>query len=272
MSIFTKHALLAVVVMIFAVLVVFPLYILCKISLSEPTEIFAERPPYLIRNITTEHFKDVLCSGRSFFDPLAKSAATALFASICALILSVPAAYAISKFDYRLRYTALLMIFLTRMIPEISIALPVSIRFLSLGLYDSVAGLTLAHTIRIAPVTCFILVGVFSSFPEELEKQARIDGYSRLGALRVIILPLSAGGVAVAGIFSFLLSWDEFIYAAYLSLARPTMPLKMYYYVSRGDLFYSATYAVLITIPVLILALFVQKFIKPGYLSGAIKG
>jgi trehalose transport system permease protein len=87
-----------------------------------------------------------------------------------------------------------------------------------------------------------------------------------------VVLPLSMTGIAVAALFSFLLSWDEFIYASYLTLAKVTMPLKVYYYVARGNLFFSATYAVIITIPVLILTFALQKYIRPEYLSGAVKG
>ena len=188
------------------------------------------------------------------------------------LIISLPAAYAISKFNYKLRYALVLLMFLTRMIPEISIALPVSISFITLGLFDTTIGLVLAHMIKILPVCCFILVGTFSALPSELERQALIDGCTRSGAIMKVVLPLSLGGIAVAGIFSFLLSWDEFIYASYLTLTQPTLPLKMYYYIARGDIFYSATYAVIITVPVILLTLGLQKYIRPGYLSGAIKG
>jgi len=257
---------------IFILLLIFPLYILLKISVSVPQDIFAQKPAYLIRHFTATHFKDVFVSGSTFYSPLRKSLITAFLASISALLISIPAAYAISKFDYRIRYALVLVIFMTRMVPEVSIALPVSITFIKMGFFDTIIGLSLAHLIRILPVSCFILVGVFSGFPVELERQARIDGCSRIKALVKVVLPLSLGGIAVAGIFSFLLSWDEFIYASYLCLANPTMPLKMYYYISRGDIFYSATYAVIITIPVLILSFVFQKYLKPGYFSGAMKG
>ncbi len=260
------------IVIIFILLLLFPLYIMFKISMSAPSDIFTEKPPYLIKHFTFSHFRDVFVSGDSLFSPLKKSLITAFLASLLALLIAIPAAYAISRFDYRIRYALVLVIFMTRMIPEVSIALPVSISFIRMGLFDTIAGLILAHLIRILPITCFILVGVFSGFPPDLEKQARIDGCSRLKALIKIILPLSLGGITVAGIFSFLLSWDEFIYASYLCLAEPTMPLKMYYYISRGDLFYSATYAVIITMPVLFLSFVFQKHLKPGYLSGAMKG
>lgn len=260
------------VVIILAALVLFPLYILFKMSVSVPSEVFTQNPPYLVRNPTLAHFRDVLASGSSFFLPLRKSLVTAVAASILSLLISIPAAYAVSRFDYRIRYGLVLLLFMSRMIPEVSIALPISISFIKMGLFDTTAGLTLAHLIRILPVSCFILVGTFSAFPVELERQARIDGCSRARALIKVVLPLTLGGITVAGIFSFLLSWDEFIYASYLCLAGPTMPLKMYYYVSRGDIFYSATYAVIITIPVLLMTFALRRYIRPEYLSGAMKG
>lgn len=267
-----KQIAIFLIVIIFTALLVFPLYIMLKISVSEPVDIFSSHPPYLIENFTFSHFRDIFTSGRTFFLPLIKSILVALWATMLSLFIGIPAAYAISKFNYRIRYLLVLLIFFARMMPEIAIALPISIGFIKIGLFDTTFGLALAHLIRILPVTCFILVGVFSGIPKDLEKQARIDGCSKLRALTWIILPLSTGGITVAGIFSFLLSWDEFIYASYLTLAQPTMPLKMYYYISRGDIFYSATYAIIITLPVLILTFIFQKYIRAEYLSGAIKG
>ncbi|KPK99207.1 MAG: sugar permease [Omnitrophica WOR_2 bacterium SM23_72] len=267
-----KQASFLIVILIVAILLLFPLYILFKISLSTAQDIFVQRPPYLIRHFTWDHFRDIFSSGVTLLGPLQKSLVTAFLTSILSLVIGVPAAYAISRFHFRIRYALVLLIFMTRMIPEVSIALPISITFIKMGLFDTTLGLILAHLVRILPISCFILISVFSAFPAELEKQALIDGASRLGAFIKVVMPLTLGGISVAGIFSFLLSWDEFIYASYLTLAKPTMPLKMYYYIARGDIFSSATYAVLITLPVLILTLALQKYIKPDYLAGAIKG
>jgi trehalose transport system permease protein len=272
MSRYLKFLALLLIVFMLVALVVFPLYIMFKISVSAPEDIFTPKPAYLIKHFSFQHFYRVFSSGSAFLSPLKKSLITGFLVSILSLLISIPAAYAISRFGFKLRYGLILAIFMTRMIPEVSIALPISISFIKLGFFDTTLGLVLAHLIRILPISCFILVGVFSSFPRELEKQARIDGASRLQAFTKVVMPLSMGGISVAAIFSFLLSWDEFIYASYLCLAEPTMPLKMYYYISRGDIFSSATYAVIITLPVLILTLALQKYIKPDYLSGAIKG
>jgi trehalose transport system permease protein len=243
-----------------------------KISLSAPQDVFQERPPYGIGHVTLKHFRDVFASGSAFYQPLRKSLWTAIWASIISLLLATPAAYAIAQFRYQVRYALIMAIFLSRMIPEVSVALPIAVTFIKMGLFDTTLGLVLAHLIRTLPVSCFILVGVFGAFPRDLKNQARIDGYSRPKAVLTIVLPLSLTGISVAAIFSFLLSWDEFIYASYLCLAKPTMPLKVYYYVSRGNLFYSATYAVIITLPVLIMTFALQRHIRPEYLSGAVKG
>ncbi len=260
------------IALVFIAFSLFPLYIMLKTALSAPADVFTQRPPYLIEHFTWDHFRDVLTSGESFYGPLRKSLLTAFWATVLSLLIATPAAYAIARFHYRARYAIVLVIFMSRMIPEVSIALPVSIRFIELGLFDTTLGLVLAHLIRILPVSCFILVGVFSEFPRDIENQARIDGYSRVKAVTKVVLPLSLTGISVAGIFSFLLSWDEFIYASYLTLAEPTMPIKVYYYVTRGNLFHSATYAVIITLPVLVMTFALQRYIRPEYLSGSVKG
>jgi trehalose transport system permease protein len=258
--------------LLFAALLLFPLYIMFKISVSTPQDIFQANPPYWIEHFTLQHFLGVFASGEAFYGPLRKSLLTAAWVTILSLLIATPAAYGISRFDVRWRYGFVLLVFLSRMLPEVSIALPISIVFIRMGLFDTTAGLVLAHLIRVLPVSCFILISVFGEFPLTLEQQARIDGCSRLRAIRKVVLPLSLTGLVVAGLFSFILSWDEFIYASYLTLAEPTMPIKMYYYISRGNIFSSATYAVIITIPVLILTFGLQRYIKPEYLSGSVKG
>ncbi len=258
--------------LLFLVLMVFPLYIMLKTSVSPPQEVFRPRPSYGISAWTGEHYARVFASGETFYGPLRKSIITACAVTVLSLFISIPAAYATARFPVRIRYVLVLLMFVGRMMPEVSIALPIAIRFIQMGLYDTIPGLVLAHLIRVLPVSAFILVSVFGAMPPELEEQARIDGCTRLQAIRRVVLPLSLPGVAVAALFAFLLSWDEFIYASYLTLSRPTMPLQMYYYVSRGSLFHAATYAVLITVPVLLATFALQRYIKPEYLAGAVKG
>lgn len=108
--------------------------------------------------------------------------------------------------------------------------------------------------------------------PLELEEAAEIDGAGRMNILRKVSMPLALPGIAVAGIFSFLFSWDEFIYALYLSFTQKTLPLMVYYYINRASWFDSATVAAIITIPVLVVTFFLQRYLKTEYLAGAVKG
>jgi trehalose transport system permease protein len=114
-------------------------------------------------------------------------------------------------------------------------------------------------------------VGTFETIPVDLEEAAAVDGCHRVGVLTRVVLPLAAPGVAVAALFAWLESWNEFTYALYLSLTENTLPLQVYYYVTRGNWFDAATYATLLTVPVIIVTAWLQRYLKAGLLAGAIK-
>ena len=269
-----KQAIYIIFLLLMTVLVClyfFPLYILFKVAFSAPIDLFSKNPPYLIQHFTWQHFTHLLTSGTWFWQPILKSVIVALGTTGLSVLIAAPAAYAISRLEPKWRMALMIAIFTSRMLPEISIALPITIRFIKWGLFDTPLGLILAHMIKTLPVCCFILVNVFSQYPKDIIQQAKVDGCSEWSAFHKIVLPSSITSIAVAGMFAFLLSWDEFIYASYLTLKQPTMPLRMYYYVTRGNTFHAAAYAVMILVPVLIITLFMQKHIKAEYMAGAIK-
>ena len=241
-----------------------------KISLSPAEEVMTAHPHFFTKNPTLLHWREVLKS-KAIYRPLGKSMIVATLSMILTLAVAIPGAYGISRLPRHCQVFALAGIFFSRAFPEVSIALPIAIKFVSWNLIDTNIGLALAHVIRVLPIACWILIGVFQGIPKELEEQGQVDGCNKLGVLRKIILPLSMTGISVAAIFAWLFSWDEFTYALYLCLSEPTLPLKVYYYLNRGSWFLTATYATIITIPVIIITYSLQKFLKSGYLSGAIK-
>jgi len=251
--------------------IIFPIYIMVKISVSPPSEVMTQHPSFLTKDPTLDHWKEVLRGG-AIRQPLRKSLTVAFITTLLTLLLAVPGAYGISRLPKRWRYTALLALFSTRAFPEVSIALPMAIQFVKWNLVDNEVGLSLAHMVRVLPIATWILVGVFRSIPKELEEQAEIDGCTRLGTLQKIVTPLSLGGVSVAAIFSWLFSWDEFTYALYLCLSQPALPLNVHYYINRGNWFLTATYATVITVPAIFITYSLQKFLKAGYTAGAVKG
>ncbi|MCG0276892.1 MAG: ABC transporter permease subunit, partial [Thermosediminibacteraceae bacterium] len=114
--------------------------------------------------------------------------------------------------------------------------------------------------------------GTFETIPKDLEEAAMVDGAGKIESLLKVIMPLALPGIAVAAIFVWLNSWNEFTYALYLTVSERTLPLQTYYYVVRGGWFDAATYATILTLPVMVVTFFLQRYMKGGYLSGAVKG
>jgi trehalose transport system permease protein len=256
---------------IVVLLTLFPIYLMLKISLSPPQEVLTPHPSIGVHGITPEHWKTILNS-EALWPSLAKSLAVATWTMLAAIGLAVPAAYVMSRLSPGWKYGLVLILFASRMVPEVGIALPVAVRFLEWGLLDTQLGLALAHLIKTLPFVAWILVGTFETIPVEVEEAAQVDGCHRLGVLARVVFPLALPGVAVAALFAWLESWNEFTYALYLSLAENTLPLQTYYYVTRGSWFDAATYATLLMVPVLAMTACLQRYLKAGYLAGAVKG
>jgi trehalose transport system permease protein len=266
-----KRIIIGLIIVLILLWFIFPLYLMIKISISPPQEVLTQHPSFFVDHPTLRHWQKVFRT-KMIWQPLSKSLIVAFMTSIVTLGIAVPGAYGISRFPRKWQYISIMVIFFTRMFPEVGIALPIAIKFVNWNLIDTNIGLTLAHVIRVLPIATWILVGIFQTIPKDLEEQALVDGSSKYGVLKKVILPLSLGGISVAAIFSWLFSWDEFTYALYLCLSKPTLPLKVYYYINRGSWFLTATYATIITIPVVIVTYSLQRFLKAGYISGALKG
>lgn len=250
---------------------VFPLYILFKVSVSQPRDVLAQHPPFWIHHFTWEHWLSILQWDR-ILSPLIMSLTSATGVAAGCILLATPAAYSIARLPRGPRYTLVLALLFTRMFPEVTIATPIAARFLSWGLSDSAIGLILAQMIRNLPFVAWILVGTFEAIPTDLEEASMVDGASRIGTLLRVVMPLALPGIAVAAIFAWLDSWNDLLWAIYLLLSNFSLPRLTYYYASRGSFFDVATFSVLLTIPVFIVTLFLQRYIRTGYLSGAVKG
>lgn len=248
-----------------------PLYVLFKVSVSTLADATAPRPSYFIENLTWANWERLLTWSR-IGPPLQHSLIVATGTAIAAIIIASPAAYVISRLPRNTRYLVVLGILFTRMFPEVIIATPIASNFFSWGLNDTNLGLIMAHLIRALPLVTWILVGTFEVIPRDLEEASAVDGASKVTTLIRIVLPLGLSGIAVAGIFAWLDSWNDLLYAIYLFLTQRTLPLEIYYYANRGTVTDVATYSMIMTIPVVIITLFMQRWIRSGYLSGAVKG
>jgi len=254
-----------------AFLLLLPLYVLFKVSVSTLADATAPHPSYLPHNITWDNWRR-LAQWDNVGPPLKNSLTVAFGTAAAAIVIAAPAAYVISRMSREIRYAVVLGLLFTRMFPEVIIATPIASNFFKWGLNDTDLGLILAHLIRALPLVAWVLVGTFEVIPVELEEASAVDGSGKIGTLIKVVIPLAAPGLAVAAIFAWLDSWNDLLYAIYLFLSQKTLPLQTYYYANRGSATDVATFAVILTVPVILFTLFLQRWIRSGYLSGAVKG
>lgn len=256
---------------VFCTITLAPLLVLLKVSISAPQDIMTGHPPFLIYHPTFEHWARIL-NAETLLNPARHSLVVATGTAVLAVLIAAPAAYVISRLPRAWRYGLILALLFTRMFPDVAIAMPVAITFLKLGLNDTDLGLILAHLVPNLPFVAWILVGTFETIPREIEEASFVDGNGKVGTLARVVMPVAAPGIAVAALFAWLASWNDLVYAIYLFLGERTLPLMTFYYSNRGSVFDTATFAVLLTIPVMVVTLALQRYVEAGTLSGAIKG
>lgn len=252
-------------------LVMFPIYLVFMVSFAPGSALFGERPDLFITEPTLQWWRRVI-EGGDLIPPLIKSLVVASVTTLLAIVIASPAAYVISRLRPALRYTIVIGLLVTRMFPEFTIGISVATRFAKFGLVDDYVGLILAHLIGSLPFIAWILVGTFETVPVDLEEAAQIDGASRLGTLIRVVFPIAAGGIAVASLFVWLYSWNEFLYARLLTTNQNTLPLQVFQAIDRGSVQQMATVAAVLTLPILLVVYFLQRYLRPGALAGAVKG
>jgi len=196
----------------------------------------------------------------------------ATLATLLSLLLAVPAAYAMSRFVMK---KSAVLVLLARVIPGVSLLVPWYFVFSNMRIVGTYTPLVLSHMFVSLPLILYIMMSFFDSLPEELEEQAQVDGLTPIGAFLRITLPLSVPGIATASILSFIFSWNNFMFALVLSGASTkTLPVAIFDFVGYASIDWGGLMAaaVVVTIPIMVIALFTQKYIVSGLTAGATKG
>lgn len=227
---------------------------------------------YLFRfDATSKNYRD-LFSNYNFFRPILNSFIIALISTGLSLVLALPASYGIARFG--MKKTSLLLL-VVRMIPAITFLVPWFVIFTFIGIVDTHFGLILAHMVVALPFIIWIMVPFFESLPKELEESAAVDGSTRFNSFLKIILPISGPGIVTSAILSFVFSWNNFMFGIILSGRNTkTLPVAIYGFISYTDINWGGLMAgsVVVTIPVIVISLFLQKYIIKGLTAGAVKG
>jgi multiple sugar transport system permease protein len=188
------------------------------------------------------------------------------------LLIGLPAAYSIARFGQK---KLLMLILVARLMPGISFLMPWYIIFSRLRLMDSYVALILSHILIVMPVVVWIMSAYFETIPVEMEASAMVDGATRQRAFISIILPLSMPGVVTATTLGFIFSWNNFMFAQVLSMAKTrTLPLAVYNFLSYAEVDWGGVMAAAVAIvtPAIILTMIFQKYVVKGLTVGAVKG
>ncbi len=259
------------------IVAVAPVYWMLTISLKSEIDQFATPPRWLGFTPTLEHYHDAFFV-RSFGQYLSTSAIVAVLSTCLALTLGTLAAYGLARFKLRgkLDQRLSLWILSTRMFPPIVTAVPLFLMMRDLRLLNTITSLVIVYTALNLPFVVWMMRGFFRELPKELEEAAMVDGDTRLGTLRRVILPLVTPGLAATAVFCLIVSWNEFLLALVLTQtdASMTLPVGIAGRVTQYEIKWGVMSAagVVAMIPILIFAMAVQRFLVRGLSLGAVKG
>ena len=194
---------------------------------------------------------------------------------VLSLIVGVPAAYALSRYNFKGKDAVAFNILSVTFAPPLLVIVPLSLLFHSLGLYDTYTGLILVYQLITLPLIVWIVRSYFDEIPVELENAMRLDGYSWLQTFRRIALPLAGPGVAAASLLAFIYAWNNFIFALILGSGNvEPVTVSALQFITESGIRYGNIAAAMIfsIVPTLILAISVQRYLVRGLSFGAIKG
>ncbi|UCG39789.1 MAG: carbohydrate ABC transporter permease [bacterium] len=233
--------------------------------------------PFLLNEPPTLEHLDLLINQTHFLKYLFNTLYVGAVVVLITLVVAVPAAYSLARWAGRWGETLGIGIFLTYLVPPTLLFIPMSRVISVLKLHESRWSLIVIYPTFTIPFCTWLLMGFFKSIPRDIEEQAQIDGYSRLGAMVKVVLPLSVSGLLTVVVFAFTLTMHEFIYAlAFISVsAHKTVSIGVPTELVRGDVFRWGSLmagALIPSLPVAVLyTFFLDRFIA-GFTLGAVKG
>ncbi len=259
-----------VLMAIVLIVMLFPFYWMILTSMRSQVDNTSPVPVWFFKPVLTNYINVI--RENDFLGYTWNSFVIAALSTGLGLLLGLPAAYSIARYKQN---GLALAILIARLTPYITYLVPWFLAFRALGLVDTYLALTLTHLIVGMPLIIWIMISFFEDVPVEMEEAAYVDGASKLGTFVRIVLPLSAPGTVAAAILAFIFSWNQFLFSLVLSgpNTRP-VPVAVFNFISYGQIDFGGlgAAAVLITLPVVLLTLLIQRWIVSGLTMGAVKG
>jgi len=265
-------------VLLFLFLLLFlPLYWLLITSIKPNQAAFKVPPDLFPSEPTLESYISQLQDRAGFLTYFLNSVIASTFATLLSITVSVFAGYAFSRFRFPAKRAVLVFILASQMFPLVVLLVGIYILFRQLNLLDTYLGLILAFTSFSLPFSIWMMSGFFDTVPPELEQAAMVDGATRLQALLRVILPLVGPGVIAVGLYSFLNAWNNLLFALSLTSSqnmRTIPPGFLLTYVGEFQYQWADAMAgsVMVSLPMIVVFIFLQRYLIRGMTAGAVKG
>lgn len=264
---------LLILTLLLSALFLFPYVFLALSSFKPAQEVITIPPTFFPKTFSIENYQEMY-NYINVEKSLLNSFVSAFGSTAIAVLLGALSAFALVRANSKLSAILLAMVFFLKMIPLSAIAVPIYRIITSFGLYDTCIALVIALAATNMPLVIWIMIGFFQSVPVSLDEAACVDGASSLVTFFRVILPVSVPGIATAGILTLFLSWNDFLLSLMLTSANAktfTVSLSEFllgYQVNLGPM---TAASFLFSFPIIILAIFAQKYIIQGLTAGAVK-
>ena len=269
-----KDTLIIVLLILATVFAVFPILWMLSMSIRPNNEVFINPPRLIPKTFSLDGYGAVLSKGinlRFFLN----SYMIAFIVTGITILISLVTAYGFSRFKFKGKGVLNYFIISTQTIPPITLLIPYFSMIITLRLFDTYAALIITYCGFTLPYSILMMIGYFNTLSQELDEAVLIDGGSRLYALFKVITPLSLPGIVATAVYTFLLSWNEYMYALTLTKTSEMRTIPIGIALMMGEQSYNwnemMCMSILGSVPVLILYLFFQKFFISGMTAGSVK-
>jgi len=268
---------LLVIYGILALLLLFtlpPLILSLLTSFKTMSDVYALPPKALPTPFTLESYAYVFVK-RGLMTNLYNSSVVASAATLMTVLIAIPSAYGLARFDFRGRRVLALSVLFAYLLPAVALLVPFFVIFKHLKMLDTYSCLIMVHLLVTIPFGIWFMRGYFNYVPWELEEAAMVDGCSRVGGLVRVVFPLLKPAVLAIAFFAFITSWQEFVFALIFSgMKTYTAPVLIASFVGEAYVDWGGLAAATMTFsaPVAVLFLFFQRYLISGLMGGSVKG
>src|SRR2546421_3115378 len=271
------RAMLYFVLLLLLIYAFFPTFWLISTSIKPQLEAFQNPPTWWPHNFTLFSYQILPQDQQGFVQYFKNSLIVSLGTTLLTLLAATPAGYVLSRFKFRGARSLILVILSTQMFPYVTILISLYTLFRQLGMLNTYPALVLSFTTFSLPFSIWMIKGFCDTMPTDLEDAARVDGLSRLGVLRLIVLPIIIPGVVAVGFFAFLNSWNELLYALTLTSSPDMRTIPAGFVLTYIGEFQDRwpdmmAASVVVALPIVVMFTLFQRQLVSGLTAGAIKG